>query len=337
MYLDFFNLSDYPFRLSPDLDYLYMSGAHSRAKAYLDYSIVSKDGFVVITGEVGSGKTILMRKLLEELPDDAILVHIEQTQLNSIEFLQAVIHGLIGHVDTANKVELQQRLRTFVEHAREADTRVVIAVDEAQLLSIEVLEEVRMLSDLEAGKEKLISIILMGQPELDRVIDSPNMEQFRQRVRLRFHLEGMTEVETRTYVQVRLAVAGASEPESIIRNDACPLLYEYTGGIPRLINTLCDMALLTAYVAQSRNVGPEVMQSAINELGWKRYSERRAALDEATARRNVAFAGVPSGVIPMSALNRLNDTLENIDRSLDRIAAVLDQQESVQRKRGASS
>lgn len=339
MYRDYFGLREYPFRLTPDLDYLFMSRGHARAKSCLDYAMVSDDGFVVITGEVGSGKTTLMHKLLSELPEQIRFVHIEHTQLTATEFLQAILQRLIGEVESDNKVELLHWLQTFVERAHAENIRLVIAVDEAQSLSFEVLEEIRMLASLAATKEKLISIVLMGQPELARMLDQPRMEQLRQRVRLRFHLEGMTAEETREYIEYRLRVAGAETPEAVFEPDTTGIVFEYTGGIPRLINTLCDMALLTAYVDERPRVDTEVVRTAVDELEWSPYADRRGQ----TMQTGLAGEGAdgddppaPTSLIPASQLARLTEALEDIDRHLDRIAAALEQRDSNAWKRGAS-
>ncbi|MEX1081862.1 MAG: AAA family ATPase [Halofilum sp. (in: g-proteobacteria)] len=322
MYREYFGLREYPFRLAPDLDYLYLSRGHARAKSYLDYALVSNDGFVVITGAVGSGKTTLLHNLLARLPERVRFAHIEHTQLTPTEFLQAVVQRLVGDVDTDNKVELLRYLRLFVEQAHARGMRLVLAIDEAQGLSFEVLEEIRMLAGIAAGKDKPISMVLMGQPELARVIETPRLEQLRQRVRLRFHLEGMTAEETREYVSLRLGVAGAEEEDAngIFTEDAIEPLYEYSGGIPRLINTLCDMALLTAYVDEQPRVDAEVMRTAAAELEWRPYEQRYAA--EADTEEPAA----PTSMIPASQYARLTDALDRIDANLGRIAGALERQ-----------
>lgn len=323
MYREYFGLNEYPFRLAPDLDYLYLSRGHARAKSYLDYAMVSNDGFVVITGEVGSGKTTLLNNLLAELPEQIQFVHVEHTQLTPTEFLQTVLQRLVGEVETDNKVELLRYLHVFVEQAHARNIRLVIAVDEAQNLTFEVLEEIRMIAGIAAGKEKPISMVLMGQPELARLLETPRMEQFRQRVRLQFHLSGMSPEETRAYVQVRLGVAGASAPEELFGNDAVEPLYEYTGGIPRLINTLCDMALLTAYVDERSCVDASVVRTAAGELDWRPYAERH--IDATT--EDGAEPPAATSMVPAAQLTRLTDALDRIDGHLGRIARTMEQQQ----------
>ena len=273
MYLEYFNLREHPFQLTPDSDFLYMSESHARAKAYMDYTIWNRDGFVVITGEIGAGKTTLIQKLLSEFDDNALVAKIFQTQLDETEFLQAVLVEFGLNPFNARKVELMDMLSTFLIENFTKSKQMVLIVDEAQNLSPRVLEEIRMLSGLETKKEKILHVILVGQPELNQVLDSAEMEQLLQRVRLRCHISALSPEETRDYILHRLQVAGASD-KSLFSPDVMSVVYDYTGGIPRLINTLCDMALTCAFTDSSAVVNRKVMSTAIEELQWKPYKER---------------------------------------------------------------
>lgn len=272
MYLEFFGLREHPFRLTPDADYLFMSRAHARAKAYMDYTVLSRDGFVIVTGEIGSGKTTLVNKLLAELPDDVVVAKIFQTQLNEIEFLQAMLGEFGIESYSTSKTELLSHLNEFLIECYRQNLRVLLTIDEAQNLSDKVLEEVRLLSGLETDKDKLLSIILTGQPELAEVIDASHMEQLAQRVRLRFHLGTLSEYETREYMSHRVRVAGGDP--AIFDASVVPTVFEYTGGTPRLINSLCDMALLTAFADERAYVDMDVMRAALQELGWVPFAQR---------------------------------------------------------------
>jgi len=332
MYTNHFGLTDQPFRLTPDLEYMFMSSGHARAKAYVDYSMVSKDGFVVITGDIGAGKTMLMRKLLSELQGDVILVHIDQTQLSPVEFLQAIVTDLIGEAGTDNKVELMRRLRQCLEQAASKDLRVVICVDEAQALTYEVLEELRFLTAMESHSEKLISVVLMGQPELQELLESPQLEQLRQRVRLHLHLGGMTQDECYSYVVHRLEVAGSAHPEDVFSDDSWEVIETYTGGVPRLINILCDMALLKAYVEGKRQVDEDLVAEAAAELKWQPYSERqslaRAWRSEGAPRsgsNGKSMAPVAMDGQLGNLLGRIDETLQGINLALNSIADSLSQ------------
>lgn len=273
MYLDHFHLKEHPYQLTPDSDFLYLSKAHARAKAYMDYAIWNRDGFVVITGEVGAGKTTLIQKFISDLDKDVLTAKIFQTQLTEEEFLQAVLSEFDLHPHPNGKVAMLGMLNNFLLENFRKSRQVVLIVDEAQNLSLSVLEEIRLLSGLETRKEKLLHIILVGQPELKEKIESPELAQLLQRVRLRFHLRGLSEAETRGYILHRLRIAGARRFH-LFADNTIPVIYQYTGGIPRLINTLCDTALTCAYADDLRVVSTAVIKEAIDELQWEPFSLR---------------------------------------------------------------
>src|SRR5512134_3681454 len=209
MYLEHFKLRELPFRLSPDPAVLYPSQIHSRAKAYMESTIWFTDGFVVITGEIGSGKTTLIETFLRELEKDVVVAQVAQTQVSPIEFLQAVLVQFGFTPFKMRKAELIATLNQFLVEQYAAGRKVLLIVDEAQNLSNRVLEEIRLLSGVETTKEKVLRIILAGQPELNVKIDSPELMQLRQRVRLRFHLSALSDEDTVNYIDHRLQVAGA--------------------------------------------------------------------------------------------------------------------------------
>jgi len=273
MYLEPFKLKELPFRLSPDPQFLYLSKQHARAKAYMESTIWFTDGFVVITGEIGSGKTTLIESFLKEVPADVVVAQINQTQVSAIDFLQAVLVQFGFSPFKMRKGELISTLNNFLIEQYAAGRKVLLIVDEAQNLSMRVLEEIRMLSGVETTKEKVLRIILAGQPELNSKLDDPALEQLAQRVRLRFHLQNLTETETQSYVQHRLDVAGAGDRE-LFAADTFAEIYRYTGGVPRLVNTLCDTAMMAAYTADRGEVTREDVASAIAELQWTEYTAR---------------------------------------------------------------
>jgi type II secretory pathway predicted ATPase ExeA len=275
MYLDHFKLRDFPFRLTPDTEFLYMSSAHARAKAYMDYTVWNREGFVIITGEIGCGKTILIKKLLSELEEDNFLVaKIFQTQLDEVEFLQAVLVEFGLNPFNAKKVELIDMLNTFLVDSYRELKQLVLIVDDAHNLSLKALEEIRMLSGLETQKEKVLHVILVGQPQLNVMLDAPELEQLLQRVRLRFHLKALAGDEMSEYIAHRLKVAGAARTD-LFTPETMPVIYKYTGGVPRLINTLCDTALTVAYADSLPTVTINVLKEALDELQWQPF-ERRA-------------------------------------------------------------
>ena len=269
-YLQHFNLAEQPFRLTPDPAFIYWSKQHARAKAYMESTIWLADGFVVITGEIGSGKTTLLQSFLSELEDNVVYAVVSQTQLTPTQFLQAVLTEFGFKPFNKRKVELLDMLNMFLIEQYSSGKKVVLIVDEAQNLTHKVLEEIRMISGIETHKEKVLRIILCGQPELRDTLDSPSMKQLVQRVRLRFHLSSLDRREMREYIGHRLAIAGC-EDRQLFAEEAFGLLHRYTGGVPRLINTLCDTALLCAFADEKAIVEESDVRAAIDELDWHEH------------------------------------------------------------------
>src|ERR1700722_20232830 len=246
MYLEPFKLKELPFRLSPDPQFLYLSKQHARAKAYMESTIWFTDGFVVITGEIGSGKTTLIESFLKEVPADVVVAQINQTQVTAIDFLQSVLAQFGFSPFKMRKAELISTLNNFLIEQYAAGRKVLLIVDEAQNLTMRVLEEIRMLSGVETTKEKVLRIILAGQPELNHKLDAPELQQLAQRIRLRFHLGTLSSSEMRAYIHHRLEVAGAADRQ-IFDPQTHSEIFRLTGGVPRLVNTLCDTAMLAAF------------------------------------------------------------------------------------------
>jgi type II secretory pathway predicted ATPase ExeA len=268
-YLEHFKLSEQPFRLTPDPDFIYWSKQHARAKAYMESTIWLADGFVVITGEIGSGKTTLLQSFLSEVDDNVVYAVVSQTQLTPTEFLQAVLTEFGFKPFNKRKVELLDMLNMFLIEQYSNGKKVVLIVDEAQNLTRKVLEEIRMISGIETHKEKVLRIILAGQPELRDKLDAPSLKQLVQRVRLRFHLKALDRRETEEYIKHRLAIGGCEG--DLFADDCFDTIYRFTGGVPRLINTLCDTALLCAFADGRTGVADADVLSAIHELNWKEH------------------------------------------------------------------
>jgi type II secretory pathway predicted ATPase ExeA len=273
MYIESFKLRELPFRLSPDPQFLFLSRAHARAKAYMESTIWFTDGFVVITGEIGSGKTTLIESFLRQLDSDVVIAQINQTQVTAVEFLQSVLVQFGFSPFKMKKAELIATLNSFLIEQYAAGRKVLLIIDEAQNLSLKVLEEIRLLSGIESTKEKVLRIILAGQPELNEKMDSPELIQLVQRVRLRFHLGALSREDLRSYVKHRLEVAGADGRE-IFAEDTFPELYRYSGGVPRLVNTLCDTAMMAAFNEDRDVVTLKDVQSAVSELQWVEFAAR---------------------------------------------------------------
>src|SRR6266850_1272423 len=313
MYLEYFGLTAQPFRLTPDSGFLFMSAPHSRAKAYMDYTVWNHEGFVVITGEIGCGKTTLIQKLLSELDENVVVAKIFQTQLDEVEFLQAVLVEFGLNPFNAKKVELLDMLNTFLIEQFMQTKQIVLIVDDAHNLSMKVLEEIRMLAGLETRKEKILHTILVGQPQLNETLDHAEMEQLLQRVKLRYHIRALSEQELGAYIDHRLSIVGG-DARVLFPPATLPILYKYTGGIPRLINTLCDTALTCAYADEVQAATPDVVETAAIELQWPSFAERiekRRLKAGSTLGRGSSLAAIAEGV---KKLEGRSITLEFIAR-----------------------
>ncbi len=271
MYLELFKLRELPFLLGPDPQFLYLSKQHARAKAYMQSTVWFTDGFVVITGEIGAGKTTLIETFIRELQPDVVVAQVNQTQLTPTAFLQAVLVQFGFSPFDMKKVEVLTTLNEFLLDQQASGRKVLLIVDEAQNLSPRVLEEIRMLSGVESAKEKSLRIILAGQPELNEKLNSAELVQLAQRVRLKFHLSALTKAETAAYIDHRLEVAG-SQGRRIFAEDTYNTIYRYTGGVPRLINTLCDTSMMTAFGKDQDHVTAANLEAAIRELQWVEFA-----------------------------------------------------------------
>ena len=278
-YLDHFNLAEQPFRLTPDPEFLYWSKQHARAKAYMESTIWLADGFVVITGEIGSGKTTLLQSFLSELDSDVVYAVVSQTQLTPTQFLQAVLTEFGFKPFNKRKVELLDMLNMFLIEQYSSGKKVVLVVDEAQNLSKKVLEEIRLMSGIETHKEKVLRIILAGQPELKETLESASLKQLVQRVRLRFHIGPLDRREMRDYIERRLSVAGRDEND-LFADDSFDVVYRFSGGVPRLINTLCDTALLCAFADGKAVVDASDVIAAAEELNWEEHESNTGIYDQ---------------------------------------------------------
>jgi putative secretion ATPase (PEP-CTERM system associated) len=294
MYLELFKLNELPFRLSPDPSFLYLSKHHARAKAYMESTIWFTDGFVVITGEIGSGKTTLIETFLRELEKDVVVAQVNQTQVSATEFLQAVLVQFGFSPFKMKKAEVLSTLNSFLIEQYANNRKVLLIVDEAQNLSNKVLEEIRLLSGVETTKEKVLRIILAGQPELNDKLSSPELVQLAQRIRLRFHLTPLSRADTRAYIQHRLEVSG-SQGRQIFDEECFAPIFTYTGGIPRLINTLCDTSMMAAFARDKDHVSAAEVRAAVEELQWAEYTSRVHRLLTPTVER--VLSGDPSAQV----------------------------------------
>jgi general secretion pathway protein A len=267
MYLRFFGLNEKPFAITPDPRYLYLSEQHAEALAHLLYGINESGGFIQLTGEVGTGKTTVVRTLLSRVPHHADVAVILNPRVTPVEFLLTICEELGLGIADADRDSVKQMVdalnrRLLAAHAE--GRRIIVIVDEAQNLSAEVLEQVRLLTNLETPTQKLLQIILIGQPELRELLDRTDLRQLAQRITGRYHLEPLSREETRGYVRHRLRVAGAVA--SIFTPAALTEVHRLAGGIPRVINVTCDRALLGAYTQETRKVSTALVRQAAGEV-----------------------------------------------------------------------
>lgn len=266
MYEAFYRLIGPPFRLTPDPRFLFLSAHHHEALGHLLFGIREGTGFITVTGEIGTGKTTLLRALLRALDPDTIVAYIFNPVLSDLELLQS-INGEFGLPATsASKKDLTDELNRFLMAKKVAGARVVVIVDEAQNLAPLVLEQLRLLSNLETETEKLLQIVLVGQPELRAILGRPDLAQLNQRITVRWHLEPLDRRETADYVRHRLRVAGGTPATTLFTRGAQRLLYRYSGGVPRLVNIVAHRALLTGFTKEQRTIGPATVRQAIREL-----------------------------------------------------------------------
>ncbi len=254
MYTEFYGLREKPFSLSPDPRFLFLSDSHREALAHLLYGIEQGEGFIAITGEVGTGKTTLCRTLLQRLEPGSEVAFLFNPQLSGLELLQAIDAEFGLETQGKTRRELMDQLNRFLLTKRQEGRRVLLLIDEAQNLDREALEQVRLLSNLETDTTKLIQIILIAQPELDAMLESPELRQLRQRINVRWRLKPLSPNETRDYVRHRLRVA-AGGPREIFTDLALREIHRRSGGVPRIINRLCDRALLAGYAEDTKEIG----------------------------------------------------------------------------------
>ena len=265
MYCEFYGIQEKPFSITPDPKYLYLGKTHKEAFAHLIYGIRERGGFIVVTGEIGTGKTTLCRALLNHLDADTMVAFIFNPTLSARELLQCINEDFGIDSKGNTQKELIDELNRFLLEKRQAGKNTVLIIDEAQNLDMEVLEHIRLLSNLETDTEKLLQIILIGQPEFRQMLEQPQLLQLNQRVTVRYHLSPLTREETDAYVRHRLNVAGA-EDKIDITPDALKKIHRYSKGVPRLINVICDRALLAGYSLRMRFIGGLIIDRAYREV-----------------------------------------------------------------------
>jgi len=296
MYASFFGLNEKPFSITPDPRFLFLSERHAEALAHLVYGINEAGGFIQLTGEVGTGKTTVVRSLLAQAPKHAEIALILNPRMTPAEFLLAICEELGIHVEERSEGSLKDLVDLLSRHLLKAHAegkRIVLVVDEAQNLAAEVLEQVRLLTNLETETQKLLQIILIGQPELREMLDRTELRQLAQRITGRYHLDPLSTEETAAYVRHRLRVAGATR--DVFANGALREISRLSGGVPRLINIICDRALLGAFTEDRHVVSGSVVRRAAGEVFGKTIQPRW--LPWATGSAVAALAVASMGLI----------------------------------------
>jgi general secretion pathway protein A len=298
MYRYFYGINDFPFGACPDPRFLYKMPHVQEALACLQYGIASRKGFVVMTGEVGTGKTTLLKSVLSSFTDRRIsTAFVFNPRLDTLDFLEFVLadfgipanpRGKPGMPQTKSGM-LMQLNRWLIDRFRNGELCAIV-VDEAQNLSWELLEEIRLLTNLETSSEKLVQIVLSGQPELEVKLRDPSVRQLRQRISLWCRTRPLTADETKAYVTNRLRIVGATQP--IFSPDAVQVVHNYSTGIPRVINLICEHAMISAYVEQIKPIPPRIVESVGRELGLD---------SQPFVLSPLAMAGMPEEQIPMSS------------------------------------
>lgn len=266
IYLDFYGLKEEPFSITPDPRYLYLSPRHREAFDLLTYAITNRRGFIELSGEVGAGKTTLCRAVLSSLPSHVHTALVLNPSLTETQLLRAILNDLGLAVKGRDRLSYIEQLNHYLLHVAREGIVVAVFIDEAQDLHAGVLEQIRLLSNLETDQHKLLQIVLSGQPELRDMLNRHELRQLKQRISVRCHLQPLNIEETASYIGHRLEVAGAVSGAVNFAADAVELIYRHTKGTPRLINTVCDRALLAGYVGNTRRIGADEAMKALKEV-----------------------------------------------------------------------
>jgi type II secretory pathway predicted ATPase ExeA len=303
MYASFFGLSEAPFNITPDPRFLYLNGCYQEALAALTYGIDARKGFITVVGEAGTGKTTLLRRLLDSVAPSTRTVLLLNPTVSFDEILEHILIDLGIPTDGGKKLVLLQRLNEFLlEHTR-AGGNVALLIDEAQDLQMDVLEELRLLSNLETAREKILQIVLAGQPELETKLEDPSIRQLRQRITMPIRIRTLSPAEVGAYIRTRLERVGGTDPD-LFAPEAIARIAEFSEGIPRLVNVLCDASLLATFVAERRQVTPALVEEAWADFAPRlprRRAEPAAAAESAPAAEPEAPVSAPEPAAGASA------------------------------------
>ena len=313
MYKHFYGLKEKPFKLLPDPEFLFMSQGHENAYVHLKFAIIENKGFVVLTGEIGSGKTTLINYFLSQLKAKLNVGLITNTHVTPVQFIEAMCREFQLDVNGHNKTECLLLFSEFLLAQFAENKRVVLIVDEAQNLSARTMEEIRMLSNFEAEKNHLIQIILVGQPQLKNKLQRPDLEQFTQRVSVHYHLSGLVKSEVGPYIKYRLKAGGAGN-SNIFTSEAIEAISEYSRQNPRIINTICDNALVYGFANSAKIIDKPIINNVIEDR------EKAALFSYPDRKEEKTAACLPSDSILLhNRLQSIETRLENIELLLDKL------------------
>jgi general secretion pathway protein A len=331
MYESYYGLSGKPFQLRPDPHFFFGSKGHKRAMAYLEYGLSQGEGFIVVTGEVGAGKTTLVRNLFNHLPSEQIVAaHIVNTHLDPDDTLRMVVAGFGLPYEGASKTDLLTRLEQFLRICDQQHKRALLVIDEAQNLNPKTVEELRMLSNFQTDDKSLLQTFLLGQPEFRTTLHSPGMQQLRQRVIASYHLGPMDAAETRAYIEHRLATVGW-KGDPAFDDGAHAAIFDYTGGIPRKTNTLCDRLLLMGYLEELHHFTAENVNEVVTDIAeeFKLPDSGPGSADDADISANLGALSLDQRALDNAQADRrasaelMDERMMRLEKSIVSVLSIL--------------
>ncbi len=323
MYRAFYGFSRKPFQLTADPEFLYLSATHKKALAYLRYGVADAGNLVLLTGEVGSGKTTLLKGLLRELEEEVVVAKVMNTRVSGEQLIELISLDFGLDPLGKEKAAILHELNTFLIEEYARGHKCVVVVDEAQNLEVEMLEELRLLSNLESGADKLLQIVLCGQPELKTTLGKPALRQFKQRINVTYHLERLSEEEVAAYIAHRLEVAGGAR--DLFEPDAIAPIHAYAGGIPRLINKVADRALLYGFVEEHDRIDAGLVQTVLEDIRKEEGVDAAADVEEETLARRLSEGSSGGGSMDSRTATLLWNRLQQMEERLDEIAGTQQQ------------
>lgn len=294
MYTDFFNLKEKPFNLTPSPRFLYLGEVHKEALSLLLYGVTERKGFILLTGEVGTGKTTMIHALLESLDNTVHCVHLSNPLLSPNDFLKHIVQSALKqNLRFKTRSEVLEEFELFLRDCLKNQKIFIIIIDEAQKLSFELLEEIRLLSNMETGEDKLVNIFLVGQPEFNDILNEPRCRPLRQRIAIRYHMRPLDLTGTNEYIYKRLKMAGLDHGEKIIGKEAVKAIYHYSKGYPRVINVLGDNLLLLGYSRGSRKITPEMVKECYSDTKLEGLNNNYVENGAANTEEDSQFEAIP--------------------------------------------